>query len=578
MTLDWTNSRGRATLVLAIAVAGLALWVILGSGGPSAEAPAGHPWPFRPSAAPHRDSPVLRGVAEAPGADAHGPAGGEDIGAAPIVKDSSDVVKGRVIDEVARNPIQGALVFISDELDPSVGPTSVLLSDSTGEFTLPASTLSAGRVLTVLARGFVPRTEPVAALKWPADIHLQTGGSIKGRVLDPRGEPVAGARVSASANSVRATWPANESLLPGGSHARGGWTISEADGSFTLAGLGSASAYYLRAERDGYTTDEDRAPPQASPGEEQSTIVLLPYRRLRISVIDAGTRTPVFPGECRVLTPGLRLAGPLDNGEPGMKSVLEPIWRRQYLELYLVPREAAVPQPGVPSRVRVMCQPAGYEPIDKEILLVDGSHTNVTIEAQRPAGSRWVQVTPLAQFSTGRPYTGELVLRVMPVDGGEGGSREMWCRFRGGQSEQVHVLPEGGWFVTPQGVGPSASLWSPAGPVSRWELRREDDHVRPVVVVQGNPVTLRVVDRSAARLRYFMMSVGPAEHPVAIPFWDMPPVLGKEGHGAPDSVWVAPGLRSFVARLEDAVSAPASVDASGDGSQLGVELMIPTPP
>jgi protocatechuate 3,4-dioxygenase beta subunit len=121
-------------------------------------------------------------------------------------------VSGRVVDAESRNPIAGAHVELIPERNITVVSPSSLqaITDQNGRFVLEG--VAPGHYLVNATKaGFAPIVDPA---EMPAvdiiegraftgvEVSLMKGGAMTGRVVDARGEPVAGIMVSALRQSV----------------------------------------------------------------------------------------------------------------------------------------------------------------------------------------------------------------------------------------------------------------------------------------------------------------------------------------------------------------------------------------
>ncbi len=114
--------------------------------------------------------------------------------------------------------------------------------------------------------GMAPMTgetlELAPGAKTPCLLTVLPGGTIAGRVLDPTGQAVAGAKVSASQG--------------GGMFGRGGptrETLSDAEGRFTLVGLGAGS-YRPTSELDDWRNGRAEEPVEITGTETQSNVIV----------------------------------------------------------------------------------------------------------------------------------------------------------------------------------------------------------------------------------------------------------------------------------------------------------------
>jgi hypothetical protein len=164
-------------------------------------------------------------------------------------------LSGRVIDEETREPVENyalqlgwptaegsADITWTGNIGYSTGRTDGRFSERHG--------MAAGKVLAVrvLADGYLPQPvtpEPVTA---PAtrdglEVVLKHGREVNGRVLDHRGEPVAGAHVYLGGNQTVELSDGEPQYFAGS------WTVTDADGRFTVRGAGDGlSAVVVSAQ------------------------------------------------------------------------------------------------------------------------------------------------------------------------------------------------------------------------------------------------------------------------------------------------------------------------------------------
>lgn len=184
---------------------------------------------------------------------------------------------GRVVD-LQGKPIPGAEVF----LIPSSSSETVLKASTDAEGQFQIGRLGTGSFdLQAHARGYLlTRVRQVAIPpgKGNADlgvIALQRGMAFEGRVIDPEGNPIAGARVEAAPTS---------GLSPGDLPADGKEALTGGDGAFSLRGFREGEILSLRVIRRGF------APRTISgietPLPEPLTVELTPAARIAGTVLD----------------------------------------------------------------------------------------------------------------------------------------------------------------------------------------------------------------------------------------------------------------------------------------------------
>jgi beta-lactamase regulating signal transducer with metallopeptidase domain len=151
------------------------------------------------------DAPTdLRGVyltISAPGFLRKGGPVSRDPEAAIVLK-RGFTVKGRVLD-AAGNPLAGANVTGADNWGSEPKPTT---TDTRGEFALQ-NCPPGPSVVTVQAAGFAPELQEVHPEDQPALVfHLAPGHTVRGKIVDRQGKPIAGATMAAD------TWRRHRSL------------------------------------------------------------------------------------------------------------------------------------------------------------------------------------------------------------------------------------------------------------------------------------------------------------------------------------------------------------------------------
>ena len=149
-------------------------------------------------------------------------------------------IAGRVADATTGRPVPGAVVWSR--------PGEWARSGPAGGFLLHARLYRGQAKVGVAADGYQATVAAITAARLRSadgvDLVLSPSATLRGEVIDTRGQPVAGAslRIEPSGGS------GGFSVGPGGWNA-----ISAFDGSFFMAGAASRHAYRLHVEADGYT-------------------------------------------------------------------------------------------------------------------------------------------------------------------------------------------------------------------------------------------------------------------------------------------------------------------------------------
>ena len=161
-------------------------------------------------------------------------------------------VAGEVRDAVSSRPLGGALVWWSHQPDRAVS------TDGRGRFVLrSASGERPDRVLAEAAgfaawSGGTPPEPPQPLL-----LALEPAMRIAGRVVDPEGVPLEGARIRLRLAGAREGWPPE----PSGQEVV---TASLAGGAFRLPDVAAKAGHRLRAELVGFAPAEVQPPPGAA--------------------------------------------------------------------------------------------------------------------------------------------------------------------------------------------------------------------------------------------------------------------------------------------------------------------------
>lgn len=155
---------------------------------------------------------------------------------------SGNVLRGRVVDSDTRTPIEGAVVGEGWEMRRSVR------TDALGEFEFPGFATSCFYEIAVLAKGYGRLDQTVQALNAEAsgsvEVALIRGRTLRGRVIDGNGAPVADAYVAAPAVEIDGFGPAQQLDWPA--------TRTRDDGSYELADVRRDMQHLLFVVKAGY--------------------------------------------------------------------------------------------------------------------------------------------------------------------------------------------------------------------------------------------------------------------------------------------------------------------------------------
>jgi protocatechuate 3,4-dioxygenase beta subunit len=203
------------------------------------------------------------------------------------------VLRGRVLDE-AGAPVAGARVLVvHEELvrsrpqgSPGIAETATA-SDGSFKF----EQMVAGRVaLALSAAGHAPLRKEGVELPQEGgvidlgELVLEPEAVVEGRVVDPEGAPVEGARVVARAAPVPMTLRPSSIDLIGDEKP----VATGADGRFRIGGLPGERMVRLEVQKEGFAAASIRG--VRAPTEEPVAVVLRPAARVRGTVVDGRGR------------------------------------------------------------------------------------------------------------------------------------------------------------------------------------------------------------------------------------------------------------------------------------------------
>ncbi len=147
---------------------------------------------------------------------------------------------GRIVGRVTSAGEPVAQAYVSAYVDRNLSFQPGATTDANGEYTIDG--VDAGeRTVEARKSGLLPKNKQVvtkAGEDVRADLELDKGREVRGRVLDRSSRPVESARIQVNGIEDRSI--------------RGG-AVSDADGNFSVSGLGEGHMT-LRADRDGYVS------------------------------------------------------------------------------------------------------------------------------------------------------------------------------------------------------------------------------------------------------------------------------------------------------------------------------------
>ena len=384
-------------------------------------------------------------------------------------------ISGKVADAVSGRPVPGALVWSGW---PLVAPA--VYADGEGRFQLDVPA-EQEVWLEAAAAGFLPgerqRVKPGAAQ--PMLVKLDPAAEISGVVVDPAGQPVAGARIG-----IPASDPLEEGFLSAG-------VRSSADGRFRLTGLKPGGLFELTASREGFerTTAKARTSPLGRPAAPPLRIVMGRGRTALGRLVDEAGQPVVGAG---IVLAGMEEmlgeAQQVTSNKEGRFDVPH-LTPGRYMLIAGHPDHAPLTQ-----EVEI---PSGAPTVDLGDLVMPaggGIEGRVTDTEGTPIEGAEVEATPaLDSGSPGFGFTGmSMSMSMGPLRTGPDGSFRVPGLNRGGRFD-LHVKHPAYAEVTVPGVE------SPTKEPVRIELKAARTVSGRVVNAEGEPVagaTVASVDRN----------------------------------------------------------------------------------
>lgn len=236
-------------------------------------------------------------------------------------------------------------------------------------------------ILTVLKKGFSPQLLRVTASKGmqPLRIRLEKGHTIRGRVIDKQGRPVADASAGVE------DWRQVRTLE---------WRAkTDAEGRFTWTDA-PADTVRLYIYKQGYMSVREYS---AKPSAEERLITLLPPVRIHGKVVDAGTGKPLEKFQAM---PGI------DWGRGG-----SPYWQRRSAKAFTKGRyELTFTYPRAGHLVRIEAD--GYKPAASRSIADDEGAVTVDFKLERGVG-----LAGIVRLPDGKPAAGAEVVLATPSQG-----------------------------------------------------------------------------------------------------------------------------------------------------------------
>ncbi len=527
----------RLRLAIGAVVIGGALVVIFaqpGSQGPRAPAAGGADVPARPAG----DFPALWGVDRAP-AERKDPKETPAPGEHPVAGSPErrfDLTG--VVTDVRSEPVGGAQVWVRAEGRPWLEPPRASgVCDAEGRFRLAgARPEEEPHALTVLAKapGFLPgRATPALDGAGAGEVHitLERGLALRGTVVTPGGQPVAGAVVEAHGARAEDVRAVGRHRLWGPAWAPNhGQTTSTEDGTFVLAGLAPGSLR-LVASRPGYVQrTEVRATVPAAADAPVIVLVLYPLALLDVRVVDAETGAPVVTAGVSLRKrgglpvpyqpPDLRAHedahGPTVFGGRMQASVLLPA-----VDAAPVQAECRIVAPGYrPTRTQLTYRPWPGEPVQVPVAReLDLIPVDVSVVVEGTARLPTCVLNLVLRHEAGA------VECVVPM------------RFREGRPAAPLPLAVGRYSIGVRGATGASTFWGEAAPGRPFEVGADARAIR--CVLRGGGLRLRVSDRTGESIPEYVVVVNGDHVSGTLATWEDAEFAAAESEER--TFWLAPG-------------------------------------
>ncbi len=387
---------------------------------------------------------------------------------------------GRVVDPAGR-PVLGAKLLRGP--DRYGGDVLVAETDQEGRFRF-AHTPAGETLLTVQATGYAPAMETVLVRPGlaPVEVRLQKGQMIRGRVVDAKSEPLAGAAIFVNGWRGRRTLSVQMTSDEEGEFR---WTDAPPD------------SFWIDIDREGYLRISRREVP---PGGGELTITMVKKLKVRGTVVDARTRHAV---KSFTLVPGYDSGGDFAT-----------YWERDRERRLRKGRyEIAFDDMTRLQGRRLRIEADGYMPAISRVIRDDEDDPVINFVLQEGAG-----VSGVVHRPDGKPLAGADVVLVVPSQ------PAFISNGRPPQGNDHRVVKTGGdgrFAFPPQEPPYTIVVLHDAGFAER-TIRGADAPpaaeltVRPWGRIEG---TFRIGSRPAARQKLKLDYSKPGDTPETLPWW-----------------------------------------------------------
>jgi len=475
--------------------------------------------------------------------------------------------------------VKALIVEVRDESGVPIGGVKVVLGPGRFGWAKTADALSTndvGRVelmaalaedpkVAFVAPGFLPRVELFSAVfdEYSGVIVLSRGARIRGRVVDERGDPVAGARVTAARLGAVYEWPDGTDHVPVGAVAEGSLTASDNRGDFALTGLTPEARYVIRATQ-GELSDQLGFPPRATPNQfdKPLDLVVRPLARLGVRVVDEVNGETVGGPLLRCgLTPGTAFVTP-PAGSP--RSGTNPANWQTYKYFYVARDAAAAEARARAPFVYVNVVASGYAlaNVQAPIRFGETSYSDVTLKRTSDGGFGTLRIK--ASLADGSAFTGQLHVSI--------GRGQVVANFARGVMDQPLRMPAGEHRVLIAGAGPSGFWWEHSTERPLVQIEKDQETLIRVAVT-GAPCVLDIVTGTGEPVPSFDLSVWIKREPRGwMGRWtDVPGLQRREGKPI---IWLPFGTHEVRANALGKGLGKAVVTIGATGGEQDLRIVL----